>query len=104
MQWPVGGVVQLLSCDFVVHKMTRQKYSCGFSSEETVNLVRLTKILLSQIPDYNVAIAEEIFYYEIYLWLLRAANCALTFPSGNNCVSIPVAGFVLVSSTLHFSV
>ena len=36
------------------------------------SLLRLTKILLSQIPDYNVAIAEEILYYETNLWLWPA--------------------------------
>ena len=33
------------------------------------SLLRLTKMLLSQMPDYNVAIAEEILYYETNLWL-----------------------------------
>ena len=41
------------------------------------SLLRLTKILLYQIPDYNVAIEEEILYYETNLWLWSAPQTVL---------------------------
>ena len=73
MQWPVGGVVQLLLL------RSAQNDEAKVFFKETVwflispdSLLRLTKILLSQIPDYNVAIAEEMLFYETNLWLRPA--------------------------------
>ena len=43
-------------------------------SHQSRQFVKVNKILLSQISDYNVAIAEEILYYKTNLWLSSLLN------------------------------